>query len=78
MSETNKPEWKQHDKSHALPLRELVPWGYAPGDYMNKCHDCGDTYLDMDKRAMRCERCAMIARYKAAEAKLESLNYLTE
>lgn len=70
-------KWKQHDQSHALDARELVPWGYAPGNYTVECHDCRERYWDLDKRAYRCERCAMIARYKAAEAKLAELAYLT-
>lgn len=57
--------------------REFVPWGYAPGSYMANCRDCGEQKWDLDKRATRCERCAMIARYRAAEAKLADLAYLT-
>lgn len=60
-----------------LGPRDLVPWGYAPGNYMIICADCGDHPLGADKRAYRCERCAMIARYKTAEKKLEELSYLT-
>ena len=60
-----------------LDRRELVPWGYAPGNYMGKCRDCGDMHHDLDKRAWRCERCAMIARYTAAEKRLDELAYLS-
>lgn len=60
-----------------LPLRELVPWGYAPGNYMNRCVDCGGQHWNLDKRAYRCERCAMIARYTAAEKRLDEMAYLT-
>lgn len=59
-----------------LDRKELVPWGYAPGDYMGKCRDCEETMWNLDKRARRCERCAMIARYTEAERKLAELAYL--
>jgi hypothetical protein len=41
------------------------PWpffGYAPGNYMNNCADCGAgvTHNDMDKRALRCLEHAVI------------------
>lgn len=61
-----------------LDRRELVPWGWAPGSYMGKCADCGDQWLDGDKRASRCERCAMILRYTQAEKKLADLAYLSD
>ena len=38
--------------------RELVPYGYAPGNYMNTCHDCGKTNDFCDKRAAVCRPCA--------------------
>jgi len=60
-----------------LAKHELVPWGWAPGTYMMKCRDCGDQPHDADKRAFRCERCAMIARYTQAEQKVADLAYLT-
>ena len=61
-----------------LPVKELVPWGWAPGNYMGRCCDCGDQWHNGDKRAIRCERCAMIGCYTAAERKLQSLAYLSE
>jgi hypothetical protein len=60
-----------------LDRRELVPWGWAPGSYMGRCGDCQAQWIDGDKRAYRCERCAMIARYTEAEKKLADLAYLT-
>lgn len=68
----------QEHPSHSRELAkdELVPWGYAPGNYMNDCRDCHERFMDMDKRAYRCERCAMIARYTAAERKLAGMAYL--
>lgn len=60
-----------------LDKHELVPWGWAPGSYMGKCRDCEGMWWDGDKRAYRCERCAMIARYRQAEAQLAELAYLT-
>lgn len=60
-----------------LPHLELVKWGWVPGNYTGRCQDCGDPWWEGDKRARRCERCAMIARYTSAEAKLAALDYLT-
>lgn len=60
-----------------LDRRELVRWGWAPGDYMGKCRECGEEWWNGDKRAACCERCAMIARYTAAEKMLAELAYLT-
>lgn len=60
----------------ALDRSELVPWGWAPGTYMGRCQDCGDQWHDGDKRAYRCERCAMIHRYTQAEKKVADFDYL--
>lgn len=37
--------------------QHLTPYGYAPGGYMSRCRDCGETPI-MDKRAWRCRHCA--------------------
>jgi hypothetical protein len=41
------------------PTRELTlhDFGYAPGNYTFKCHDCGQDTVG-DKRALRCKTCA--------------------
>ena len=48
------------------PAEDLRPWGYAPGDYVIPCKDCGDLpFKDRplaDKRAWRCETHARQAR----------------
>lgn len=49
MTDTTLADW-QH----------LKPYGYAPGGYMSRCRDCGDTPI-MDKRAWRCRTCAEAA-----------------
>ena len=36
----------------------LKPYGYAPGNYMGKCHECGKVWDDQDKRAWTCRECA--------------------
>jgi hypothetical protein len=36
----------------------LKGYGYAPGDYMNKCHRCGQIVSGLDKRAVTCRPCA--------------------
>lgn len=38
--------------------REYPYHGFAPGNYMILCHDCGETKIGCDKRALRCEECA--------------------
>lgn len=46
------------------PCREHMVWdenlkryGFAPGNYMCKCHACGETHI-ADKRAQTCRSCA--------------------
>lgn len=51
-----------------MPKREpadpvLLAYGYAPGNYMIKCIDCGATPIDCDKRAARCKQCAQRKAY---------------
>lgn len=49
-----------------------VPWplcGYAPGNYMGRCDDCGTEVIDLDKRARRCLACAV----RSAKEGLERL-----
>ena len=41
------PDWK--------PLKQ---YGYAPGSYMNRCHQCNVVVSDVDKRAITCRSCA--------------------
>lgn len=41
------PEW-QH----------LKQYGYAPGNYMNRCAICQQVVCDLDKRAITCRACA--------------------
>ena len=36
----------------------LMAYGYAPGHYMNTCHVCKQTVMDVDKRAITCRPCA--------------------
>jgi len=35
-------------------IEDLFHFGYAPGNYMGKCHDCGKKEAGRDKRAWRC------------------------
>lgn len=41
--------------------RELADYGYAPGSYTCNCRGCGKRFTG-DKRAIRCLRCARVAR----------------
>lgn len=36
----------------------LKPYGYAPGDYMSRCHRCKQVVTGLDKRAVTCRPCA--------------------
>lgn len=49
-------EWKEA-RTHREPKWPF--FGFAPGNYMGKCHDCGEACTGMDKRAVRCLPCAM-------------------
>ena len=40
--------------------QHLKPHGYAPGDYMSKCHRCGQVATGLDKRAVTCRPCAEV------------------
>lgn len=44
----------------------LKQYGYAPGDYLSKCHECGKTAEFVDKRAIICRPCAEAMHAKAA------------
>ena len=46
--------------------KHLMPYGYAPGNYMSRCHACGDSFA-MDKRAITCRRCAEQLAARAAQ-----------
>lgn len=49
-------EWKDA-RTHREPKWPF--FGFAPGKYMGRCSDCGESCFDMDKRAYRCLPCAM-------------------
>ena len=38
--------------------QHLNGFGYAPGNYMNKCHRCERVVSGVDKRAITCRPCA--------------------
>ena len=46
------PAPKREDWAH------LKRYGYAPGQYMNKCHNCEHVVDGLDKRAFTCLPCA--------------------
>lgn len=56
----------------------LVPYGWAPGGYIAKCHDCGVMHMDSDKRSMRCLPCALAARDKELDDRIEALEAVVE
>jgi hypothetical protein len=47
--------------------QHLKPYGYAPGNYMVRCHRCAKIADDVDKRAITCRPCAE-ARYVEVQA----------
>jgi hypothetical protein len=61
--EAGKPSSPKASIPSAWPLM-----GYAPGNYMGRCHDCGAERIDLDKRAWQCLECAA----RAANAALAS------
>lgn len=42
-------------------LDHLKPFGYAPGNYMVRCHACDGVFDFMDKYANTCRSCAEVA-----------------
>jgi hypothetical protein len=38
--------------------RDLLDYGYAPGNYMSRCLTCDQTMQDVDKRCRCCKPCA--------------------
>lgn len=51
-----------------MSFQHLLKYGYAPGNYMGKCHTCNEIHIDLDKRATNCRTCAE-AMYAADLAK---------
>ena len=50
-----------------FPLTLLKKYGYAKGDYSSTCLRCSQVKHDMDKRAVCCLDCAMIAASQEGE-----------
>ncbi len=48
--------------------QHLKPHGYAPGNYMNKCHRCNQVVTGLDKRAVTCRPCAGAMHAQASTA----------
>ncbi|WP_407976109.1 hypothetical protein ACJKIH_03025 [Brucella pseudogrignonensis] len=42
-------------------------FGFAPGNYTNRCHDCREQVMGVDKYSSRCLPCAIDAANKASE-----------
>jgi hypothetical protein len=51
----------------------LVPFGWAPGGYMNICGKCGVTHQNSDKRSPYCLRCALVVRDGERDVMLRKL-----
>jgi hypothetical protein len=55
----------------------LMRYGYAPGHYMNTCLQCGQTVVDVDKRATCCRACAE-ARHAYSKPPCQQCGAMTE
>ena len=42
-------------------VKHLIPFGYAPGNYMNICTHCNNQIFNCDKRAYSCRECAEVS-----------------
>lgn len=51
-------EWQPIETYEGHDWLHLKRYGYAPGNYMNRCHACKVIFSDLDKRAMTCRPCA--------------------
>lgn len=51
-------------------MPNLIPFGWAPGNYMCNCHDCKVTHT-ADKRARRCYKCAIKMKKERDEINLK-------
>lgn len=59
-------EEEGEEMSNVNGWEHLKRYGYAPGDYMNRCHRCGAEVV-MDKRAVICRSCAEALEQAEAE-----------
>jgi len=55
---------KGHEPPDWLHLKQ---YGYAPGNYMSRCHRCDMTVAGLDKRAIICLPCAQLRHAERAE-----------
>ena len=57
------------DRPIGRPVEQRTEWahlmryGYAPGNYMSKCHNCEHVVTGVDKRAVTCRACAEALHY---------------
>lgn len=62
--------------THRKPNWPLA--GYAPGNYLGKCTECGVRMADVDKRAIHCFPCAVDAAKVVIERQATALRELNE
>ena len=48
------------DHTNLQEWARLKSYGYAPGEYMSKCHLCKQWVAGLDKRAFTCKPCAEV------------------
>jgi len=54
-----------HEPPEWLHLKQ---YGYAPGNYMSRCHRCEKVVTGLDKRAITCLPCAQLRHAERAAA----------
>lgn len=69
--------WLQDGPRYVVEWEPLKEHGYAPGGYAGRCSKCGDSFTG-DKRAWRCEPCAMAAELDRLRAENERLRAALE
>jgi len=50
--------WRCAQGAEPAEWLHLKGYGYAPGEYMSKCHRCKQAVTGLDKRAVTCRPCA--------------------
>lgn len=59
--------WGEVPKQEPPPSRDLIDYGYAPGQYAGKCLDCMQWMDFVDKRCRVCKPCAEKRRDRASQ-----------
>jgi hypothetical protein len=77
MRDSLEPTTAPEQQGEPADWRHLKRFGYAPGNYMGKCHRCGTVWDFQDKRATTCRKCAEEMHAEAAARELSTQPVLT-